>query len=179
MEELLKSTAERASRFRHGLSDRAVAPTPAAIEALSRLDEKLPETEQDAGAVIALLDEVGSPAAMASAGGRFFGFVVGSPLPVTLAANWLAGAWDQNAGIVALSPIAAKLEAVAMRWLIDVLALPAECAAGFVTCATQANFCGLAAARHALLARQGWNVECDGLFGAPPIQVIVGDEVHV
>src|SRR2546426_1219850 len=116
---------------------------------------------------------------MASAGGRFFGFVVGSSLPATLAANWLAGAWDQNAGIVVLSPIAAKLEEVAMRWMLGLLGLPPECGAGFVTCATQANFAGLAAARHALLARRGWDVETRGLFGAPPITVVVSEQVHV
>ncbi|MGH6958965.1 MAG: pyridoxal phosphate-dependent decarboxylase family protein, partial [Dongiaceae bacterium] len=100
-------------------------------------------------------------------------------LPATVAANWLAAAWDQNAGIVVLSPIAAKLEAVAMRWMLAVLGLPPQCGVGFVTCATQANFAGLAAARHALLARRGWQVEAQGLFGAPPIAVVVGEEVHV
>src|SRR5438132_2165607 len=145
----------------------------------SQLIEPLPEAPTDPEAVIAQLDELGSPATMASAGGRFFGFVVGSSLPATLAANWLAGAWDQNAGIVVLSPIAAKLEEVAMRWMLGLLGLPPECGAGFVTCATQANFAGLAAARHALLARRGWDVETQGLFGAPPITVFVSEAVHV
>src|SRR5207249_3085008 len=116
---------------------------------------------------------------MASAGGRFFGFVVGGSLPAAVAASNLGAAWDQNAGIVVLSPIAARLEQVAMRWLLDVLGLPPACGVGFVTCATQANFSGLAAARHALLARRGWNVEAQGLFGAPPITVVVSEEVHV
>src|SRR5438093_1205529 len=101
------------------------------------------------------------------------------PEPWPVAANWLAGAWDQNAGIVALSPIAAKLEEVAMRWMLGLLGLPQACGAGFVTCATQANFAGLAAARHALLARQAWDVETQGLFGAPPITVVVSEAVHV
>ncbi|MBZ0282355.1 MAG: aminotransferase class V-fold PLP-dependent enzyme [Anaerolineae bacterium] len=179
MEQLLKSVAERATRYLDTLENRNVAPTPAALQALSRLDEAFPEHSTDAEAVIALLDEVGSPATVASAGSRYFGFVVGGSLPAALAANWLAGAWDQNAGLVALSPIAAKLEMVAMRWLLDALHLPPECGVGFVTCATQANFSGLAAARHALLARRGWNVEAQGLFGAPPITVVVGEEVHV
>ncbi len=100
-------------------------------------------------------------------------------LPAALAANWLAGAWDQNAGLSVLSPVAAKLETVAMGWLLDVLKLPPMAGVGFVTCATAANFAGLAAARHALLERVGWDVEAQGLFGAPPITVIVGDEVHV
>src|SRR5262249_21201930 len=146
---------------------------------LAQLDEPFPDNSCDPETVISLLDEIGSPATVASAGARFFGFVIGGSLPAALAANWLAGAWDQNAGLVAASPIAAKLEQVSMRWLLDALGLPAGCGVGFVTCATQANFSGLAAARHALLARQGWDVERQGLFGAPPIKVVVSDEVHV
>jgi glutamate/tyrosine decarboxylase-like PLP-dependent enzyme len=128
--------------------------------------------------VIAELDEIGSPATMASAGKRFFGFVTGGSLPVTVAANWLATAWDQNASLVVTSPANAALEKVALRWLQDVFQLPAQCAGGFVTCATAANFSSLAAARHALLGRAGWDVESNGLFGAPPLTVVVGDEVH-
>ena len=179
MEHLLKATAERAWRYRESLRDRNVAPSPEAVANLRRFEEPLPDAPTDPEAVIALLDEVGSPATMASAGGRFFGFVVGSSLPATVAATWLAGAWDQNAGIVALSPIAAKLEEVAMGWMLDLLGLPAASGAGFVTCATQANFAGLGAARHALLARRGWDVEARGLFGAPPINVVVSEQVHV
>jgi len=179
MEELLRATAARAARYLAGLKDRGVTPTREALANLRRLDEPLPEHPTDPAAVIALLDEIGSPATLGSAGGRFFGFVVGGSLPATVAANWLAAAWDQNAGIVVLSPIAARLEEVAMRWLLAVLGLPSACGVGFVTCATQANFSGLAAARHALLARRGWNVETQGLFGAPPIRVVVGEEVHV
>ena len=179
MKDLLRTTAERAARYLAGLKNRGVAPSPEALANLRRLDEALPEHPTDPAAVIALLDEIGSPATMASAGGRFFGFVVGGSLPATVAANNLAAAWDQNSGIVVLSPVAARLEEVAMRWLLDVLALPPACGVGFVTCATQANFSGLAAARHALLARRGWNVETQGLFGAPPISVVVGEEVHV
>src|SRR5256886_8778480 len=143
------------------------------------LFRSLPQRPADPSAVIALLDEIGSPATIGSGGGRFFGFVVGGSLPAAVAASSLAAAWDQNAGIVALSPIAARLEEVAMRWLLDLLGLPPAAGVGFVTCATQANFSGLAAARHALLARRGWNVETRGLFGAPPISVVVGEEVHV
>ncbi len=179
MEKLLRTTAERAARYLAGLKDRGVTPTREALANLRRLDEPLPEHPTDPAAVIALLDEFGSPATLGSAGGRFFGFVVGGSLPATVAASWLAAAWDQNAGIVVLSPIAARLEEVAMRWLLAVLGLPPACGVGFVTCATQANFSGLAAARHALLARRGWNVETQGLFGAPPISVVVGEEVHV
>jgi glutamate/tyrosine decarboxylase-like PLP-dependent enzyme len=179
MKDLLRTTADRSARYLASLKDRNVAPTPQALANLARLDEPLPQHPTDPAKVIALLDEVGSPATIASAGGRFFGFVVGGSLPATVAASYLAAAWDQNSGIVALSPIAARLEEVAMRWLVDVLRLPPASGVGFVTCATQANFSGLAAARHALLERRGWNVETRGLFGAPPITVVVGDEVHV
>jgi glutamate/tyrosine decarboxylase-like PLP-dependent enzyme len=179
MEDLLRTTAARAARYLADLKDRGVAPTPEALANLERLDEAFPEHPTDPSAVVSLLDDIGSPATVASAGGRFFGFVVGGSLPATVAASNLATAWDQNAGIVVLSPIAARLEEVAMRWLLDVLGLPPACGVGFVTCATQANFSGLAAARHALLARRGWNVETQGLFGAPPITVVVGEEVHV
>src|SRR5437773_1744357 len=117
MEKLLRTTAERAARYLAGLKDRGVAPTREALANLRRLDEPLPEHPTDPATVIALLDEIGSPATLGSAGGRFFGFVVGGSLPATVAANWLAAAWDQNAGIVVLSPIAARLEEVAMRWM--------------------------------------------------------------
>ena len=98
--------------------------------------------------------------------------------PVTVAANWLATAWDQNAAMVVTAPVNAQLEVVAARWLIELFGLPAQSACGFVTCATAANFSALAAARHALLAREGWDVEAQGLFGAPPLTVVVGEEVH-
>jgi glutamate/tyrosine decarboxylase-like PLP-dependent enzyme len=104
--------------------------------------------------------------------------VIGGALPATVAANWLATAWDQNAGLVVTSPANAALENVSLRWLKDIFHLPVQSAGGFVTCATAANFSALAAARHALLARAGWDVEANGLFGAPPLTVIVGDEVH-
>src|SRR5947207_11281776 len=149
MKDLLRTTADRAARYLASLKERSVAPTPEALANLARLDEPLPERPADPSAVIALLDEVGSPATIGSAGGRFFGFVVGGSLPAAVAASSLAAAWDQNAGIVVLSPIAARLEQVAMRWLLDVLGLPPGCGVGVVTCATQANFSGLAAARHA------------------------------
>jgi glutamate/tyrosine decarboxylase-like PLP-dependent enzyme len=179
MKELLQAAAARAGRYLETLADRSVVPSPEAIEHLTRLDEPLPDKPTDPEQILARLDEIGSPATVASAGGRYFGFVTGSSLPAALAANWLAGAWDQNSALAVMSPIAAKLEEVALRWLIEVLGLPPEAGAGFVTGATMANFTALAAARHALLQRQGWDVEAQGLFAAPPITVIVGDEVHV
>jgi glutamate/tyrosine decarboxylase-like PLP-dependent enzyme len=179
MDDLLRDAAARAIRYRREVDNRPVWPNAAAVAALGRFDEALPATRQPDAAVLALLDEIASPATVATSGGRYFGFVTGSSLPATLAANWLAGAWDQNAGNVVQSPAAARLEEVATQWMLDVLGLPGGCGAGFVTCATVANFSALAAARHALLARKGWDVEKQGLFGAPPITVLVSEEVHV
>ena len=176
---LLHNAAERAIHYLAGLDERSVAATNAARERLSGLDAPLPNGPTGPEVVLDLLDSLGSPATTATAGGRYFGFVTGGVLPAALAANWLAGAWDQNGGLSVMSPVGAALEETARHWLLDVLGLPPESAAGFVTGGTMANFTALAAARHAVLRRVGWDVEADGLFGAPPVTVIVGDEVHV
>jgi glutamate/tyrosine decarboxylase-like PLP-dependent enzyme len=176
---LLEAAAERAIQYLETLPGRRVAPDPPALQRLASLDRSMPEAPVDAELVLRELDEFAAPATVASAGGRYFGFVIGGSLPAALAANWLAGAWDQDAGMAVLSPAAAKLEEVAVRWLLEVLQLPPQSAAGFVTGATMANFTGLAAARHALLRKSGWDVESQGLFGAPPLTVVVGEEVHV
>lgn len=176
---LLRDAAVRASRYLQGLASRPVAPAGAALRALARLGAPLPQSGLAPDAVLALLDEAGSPATVASASGRYFGFVVGGSLPAALASSVLAAAWDQNAGAVALSPVAAALEEASLRWILDLFGFPPDLGGGFVTGATMANFSGLAAARHELLTRVGWDVEANGLFGAPPLQVVVGDEVHV
>jgi glutamate/tyrosine decarboxylase-like PLP-dependent enzyme len=178
-ERLLTDTAARAIRYRREIAGRSVVPTTAALEALAALDEPTPETPSSDAEVIELLDRIGSPATIASAGGRYFGFVTGSSLPATVAANWMAAAWDQNMTLAVMSPIGAKLESVASRWIVDLLGFPSSCDVGFVTSATMANLCGLAAARHALLARQGWDVEARGLYEAPAITVVEGVEDHV
>ncbi|HKP03662.1 MAG TPA: aminotransferase class V-fold PLP-dependent enzyme [Chthoniobacterales bacterium] len=177
-EDLLTDASTRAIRYLEGIGDRSVAPTADAVEKLRAFDEPLPEQETDPAETLRLLDEIGSPGTMAMAGPRFFGFVIGGALPVTVAANWLATAWDQCAGLWRPTPTASFLERVSLRWLLDVLRLPPECSGAFVTGATVANFCALAAARHSVLKQAGWNAEADGLFGAPPITVIVGEEVH-
>ncbi len=178
MTDLLSHVARRAGRYLEDLKERSVAPPAQALERLALLDEPLPACPTAPETVIDLLDRVGSPATMASAGGRFFGFVHGGCLPAALAANWLAGAWDQNAVLFATSPVASRLEEVAQGWLIDVLGLPEDCGVAFVSGATMANFTALAAARSALLNRLGWDVESDGLFGAPPLTVVVSEETH-
>ena len=178
MDTLLRDAANRSIRYLHDLEGRAVAPTPSAIAGLSAFDEPLPGQASDPAATLRLLDEAGSPATMGMAGPRFFGFVIGGSLPAALAANWLTNSWDQNSAYYRATPGTAHIEQVALRWLLDVLALPREATGAFVTGATVANLCALAAARHAVLQRAGWNVEAQGLFGAPPITVIVGEEVH-
>jgi glutamate/tyrosine decarboxylase-like PLP-dependent enzyme len=178
-QELLNDAARRGGRYLESLGKRRVGPQAQAVERLKQLETPLQDGALDPAAVLAELDEIGSPATVASAGGRYFGFVIGGSLPAALAANVLAAAWDQNAGLEIASPAAAAFEAAAMRWMVDLLGLPMGTGAGFVTGATMANFTGLAAARHALLEGVGWDVEADGLFGAPPLTVIVGDEVHV
>ncbi len=178
MKELLNATAARAIRYLEDVEERRVSPSPEALAEIARFDEPLPEASCDPEAVIALLDEIGSPASMAMAGPRYFGFVIGGSLPVAVAADWLTTAWDQNCGLYQITPMAAFLEQVALGWLVDLLGLPAGSGGGFVTGATVANFTALAAARHAVLERAGWNVEADGLFGAPPITVVVSAETH-
>jgi glutamate/tyrosine decarboxylase-like PLP-dependent enzyme len=156
MKDLLESAYQRSLAYLESLDLRAVAPAAKALEQLERFDEPLPEKPTDPQTVMALLDELGSPATTASTGGRYFGFVTGGVVPAARAASWLANAWDQNAGLMVMSPIAAKLEAVSLKWLLELFDLPPDCGAGFVTGATMANFSALAAARHALLKRQGW-----------------------
>lgn len=178
MNPLLNDAALRASRYLAGLDNRPVQPAAEAVARLAELDEPLPEHSQAAEAVLRRLDELGSPATMATAGGRFFGFVVGGALPVSVAANWLATAWDQNSANPAAAPATAAFELTALRWLRELLDLPRDAAGAFVTGTTMGNLCALAAARHAVLERTGWNVEADGLFGAPPVTVVVGEEAH-
>ena len=155
-----------------------MAPRQAALDSLAAFDEPLPECPAAPEAVIELLDSAGSAATMASAGGRFFGFVHGGCLPAALAANWLAGAWDQNAVLYASSPVGSRLEEVSQRWLVELLGLPERCAAAFATGSTMATLTCLAAARTALLRRLGCDVEGDGLFGAPPVTVVISEETH-
>jgi glutamate/tyrosine decarboxylase-like PLP-dependent enzyme len=179
LKELLANTAVRAGRYASEIRSRRVSPLPQSVARLEALGGTLPKGPCDPAEVLALLDDIGSPATVATTGGRYFGFVIGGTLPAALAANWLAGAWDQNAAMYVMSPVAAKIEEIVLAWIVDLIGLPSTCGAGFVTGTTMANFSALAAARTALLKRAGWNVEEDGLFGAPPIQVVVGAEVHV
>ena len=177
-DDTLSLAAERARQYVREIGERRVAPATDDVAALAKFHEGFPETPSDPRDVVRMLDQLGSPATVATTGRRYFGFVVGGVLPAAMAANWLAGAWDQNAGLRVMSPIAAELEDVVLQWICEALHLPADCEGGLVTCATTANFAALAAARHALLKKDGWDVAEDGMFGAPPIEVVVGAEVH-
>jgi len=178
MQRLLEDAAQRASRYLESLADRAVRPDPAAVQRLAELDIPLPAEGVQGAEILKVLDERVGPATMAMAGPRFFGFVIGGALPVTVAANWLATAWDQNTGLYRSTPGASHLEQVALAWLKQLFGFPASTAGAFVTGGTMANFTALAAARRAVLQRAGWSVDADGLFGAPPITVLVGAEAH-
>ena len=175
---LLKRAARDAMDYLEGVDARPVAPTPEAVAALSALRGPLPPGPTSAETVLHLLHEFGSPATVAKNNGRFFGFVNGGCLPSALAASWLVSAWDQNAAFYVQSPTAIVLEEIALEWVRQLLGLPEGIGGAVVTGATMANFSALAAARHALCARAGWDVEADGLSGAPPITVVVGEEVH-
>jgi glutamate/tyrosine decarboxylase-like PLP-dependent enzyme len=176
---LLANACTRATRYIHEIKTRRVFPSDQEIATLERLREPMPMHADDPSRILALLDEVGSPATVASNGGRYFGFVNGAAFPVCIAAQSLAAAWDQNAALRIMSPAAAVFEDVALSWLIELFGLPPDCGAALVTGATSANLTGLAAARHVLLSRAGWDVENDGLFRAPELNVIVGEESHV
>ena len=178
MDQLLSGTAARAVCYLREIQHRRAAPSAEAVAALAAFREPMPDAPADPTEVLRFLDESGSPATTAMAGPRFFGFVMGGAVPAALAANWLVAAWDQNPGFHIASPVAAELEEVTLAWLLDVLRLPAGCAGGFVTGATVANFTALAAARSAVLKSVGWDVEARGLFGAPEITVLTGEEAH-
>ena len=171
-------SAQRAIAYLDSLPERRVRPDPDALEKLAGFIEPLGEGGTPAKDVIARLDRLGSPASVAMAGPRYFGFVIGGSVPASLAASWLSSAWDQNTGLYEVTPATATLEMQSLEWMLDLLDLPRDCGGGFVTGATMANCTALAAARHRVLEQAGWNVEADGLFGAPPINVIISEESH-
>jgi len=177
-DEVLKLAAEIARRYVSGVCERRVSPSEAALAKLAELHEPFPALSTPPSEVIHRLDQMGSGATVATTGGRYFGFVNGGMVPAAMAANWLAAAWNQNAALRVMSPLAAELEEIVLRWVCEALGFPPDCAGGLVTCATMANFTALATARQGLLARSGWDVNADGMFGAPPIEVVVGAEVH-
>jgi glutamate/tyrosine decarboxylase-like PLP-dependent enzyme len=177
--QLLRRTAEIATDYLDRLAGRRVGSTADLATLRADLGGPLSDEPTDPIAVVEQLARDAEEGLVGSAGPRYFGFVVGGGVPAALAADWLTSAWDQNAGLYALSPAAAVAEEVAAAWLLDVFGLPPESSVGFTTGATMATFTALAAARHRVLEREGWKVEQDGYVGAPPIAVVVGDEAHV
>jgi glutamate/tyrosine decarboxylase-like PLP-dependent enzyme len=176
---LLHRTAEIAAEFIDGLPTRPVGRPVDVAGLRAALDGPLPDGSSDPTGVIEALARGTDPGLIATAGPRYFGFVIGGGVPAALAADWLASAWDQNAAMYAVSPAGSVVEEVAARWLVELFGLPTGSSVGFVTGATMATFTALAAGRHRVLERAGWNIEEDGYVGAPPIEVVVGDEAHV
>jgi len=174
----LRAAVTQAERFLETLDERPVAAALGAGEIRGRLGGPLPDEGEEPAAVIDALADGADPGIVASAGPRYFGFVIGGALPAALAADWLVSTWDQNAAFHALSPAAAAIEEIVAEWTLDLLGLPAGASVGFVTGAQGGNTTGLAAGRHAVLARSGWDVERDGLAGAPRVNVICGAQAH-
>jgi glutamate/tyrosine decarboxylase-like PLP-dependent enzyme len=178
LRELLELTAGIAADFYESLPERAVFPAVDADELRNAFGGPLPEAPTDPRTVITELAAAADPGLIAEAGGRYFGFVIGGAVPASLAADWLSSAWDQNAGLYICGPSAAIVEDVAGAWLVELLGLPEHASFGFVTGGQMASFTALAAARHHVLAKAGWDVEQRGLNGAPPIRIIVGEKRH-
>jgi glutamate/tyrosine decarboxylase-like PLP-dependent enzyme len=175
---LLREAADLGADFRDSLPTRPVPAAAGADELREALGGPLPEGPADPAQVVRDLAAAAEPGLFATAGGRFFGFVIGGTLPATLGADVLTTAWDQNAGLYIAAPSASVVEEVAGAWLIELLGLPAHASFGYVTSGQMANFTALAAARHHVLAKAGWDVERDGLIGAPRVRVVVGDKRH-
>jgi glutamate/tyrosine decarboxylase-like PLP-dependent enzyme len=175
---ILNSAANHALTYLDQLKERRVYPDEGSLQQLKKFPVQLPESNTEAEEIVGLLNSAGSINTVATNGGRYFGFVFGGALPASLAANWLASAWDQNAVFKVASPVAAHIEKIAAGWLLDLLGLPSQSAVGFVTGTTMANFCGAIAARYQICRRMGWDIKSRGMNGAPPIRVIAGEEVH-
>jgi glutamate/tyrosine decarboxylase-like PLP-dependent enzyme len=178
-EALLERTRRHAAAFLRAMPDRPVRAAADREELLRAIRVPLTARGEDPSGVIDLLAQQGERGTLASPGPRYFGFVIGGSFPVALAADWLVSTWDQNPGLYATSPVTSVLEDVAREWLLELFDLPRESGVGFVTGCQMANFTGLAAARHGVLRRAGWDVEADGLAGAPRIHLITSAESHV
>src|SRR3954466_3645780 len=179
VDELLRSTTTSAIDYLHSLPTRRVHPQPKPADLRPIFGEALPEVGDSGEAILSTLVQVGERGVVASAGPRYFGFVIGGALPAALAADWLAAAWDQDAVLYALSPAGAVAEDVAGKWLLELFDLPRESSVGFTTGCQMANFVGLAAARRSVLLKRGWDVEQQGLQDAPRVRIVVGGEAHV
>jgi|SRR5687768_9908084 len=178
MNELLDQARRLAGAFLDTVDTRPVFPALRFQELVTSLGDRLPDRGEDPAAIVDRLAGIAQQGLVATPGPRYFGFVTGGSLPAAVAAEWLTTAWDQNAALNVMSPFSAAVEHVAANWLLDVLGLPPAASVGFVTGATMANVTGLAAARHEVLRRVGWDVEAHGLQGAPTVTVVAGAEAH-
>ena len=167
-----------AYEYMDGINQRNVYPTAEALRNLDVFDEPLPKSACPPSEMLQWLHDYGSPATVATTGGRYFGMVVGSVFPPVVAVKWLTDVWDQLSALYVTSPVTAKLEEVSEKWLLEILGLPRSCKTGFVSGTSLATLCGLAAGRYELLKRSGWDVNANGLFGAPPFRVVLGAEAH-
>ena len=178
MKELFEQIKTYAYDYVDKVRNRSVFPTEKAINHLDVFYEPLPEEPCDSSEILRLLHEYGSPATVAQTGGRYFGFVNGGVLPAAVAAKWLSDVWDQNSALYAMSPVVSQLEAICEEWLISLFGLPADTVAGFVSGSSTATICGLAAGRNEILTRLDWDVSSKGLFGAPPVRIVLGEQAH-
>jgi glutamate/tyrosine decarboxylase-like PLP-dependent enzyme len=177
-QDLLQHAATLSQRYLSAIGERHAGVTPDALNDLSQLGGPFPSNGEDPMSILNLLDRFGSPATIASMGRRFFGGVIGGSFPIALAAHWISDSWDQNACLYDISPVSAYLEDVVLAWLCELFGLPAGSGGAFVTGTQMADVTALTAARNAVLGKVGWDVNARGLSGAPPITVIVGEEVH-
>ena len=175
---ILDHAAKYAMNYLDEIGGRRVFPSTTSLQQLQEFSNSLPVNGEESNQVLDRLHKIGSQNTVVTNGGRYFGFVFGGTLPASLAANWLASAWDQNAVFKVSSPVAAHLENIAGQWAVELLQLPSSSAVGFVTGTTMANFCGALAARYQLCKQMGWDIKSKGMNGAPPIRVVVGEEVH-
>src|SRR5215212_4305583 len=176
---IIDLAVDHARAFLRSMPARHVGARATREELLSALRVALPREGEDAASVLDVIASQGDRGAVACPGPRYFGFVIGGSLPIALAADWLTTTWDQNCGGYTPAPALSVAEAVAARWVRELLGLPAGCGLGFVTGCQMAHFTCLAAARHAVLRDAGWDVEANGLHGAPEVRVIAGEQAHV
>jgi glutamate/tyrosine decarboxylase-like PLP-dependent enzyme len=176
---LIRNADDRAAEYLRQIGERRVFPSDESLAGLAAFDEALPEHGRDPAEGLALLDEKGSPATVATNDPRYFGFVIGATLPAAAAAERLMLSWDQSAWLFLGSPVAAKVEKIAANWVLEILDLPRESAVGFGTSATACTLACIAGARQSILARLGWNIDDDGLIGAPEIEVVISETAHI
>lgn len=175
---IFEKASQFAKEYLESVFERNVYPTEEALLDLGKFDESMPQNSSKANDVLDFLNQIGSPATVATTGARYFGFISGGAIPVSLAAKVISTFWDQAPAMHVLSPIGSVLETVVEKWLKEIFNLPASTVAGFVSGTSTANFCGLAAARFRLLSNLNWNINNKGLFNAPQLRIVTGKRAH-